>query len=126
MNALRIEIMEHNIKRMSEDLAALKRLESVQGPERHLVGDVAERIPQQDDVEEVEPGRRGVGKIGGAGELLGHVERIQAEVLSGVRAAVRLNDFEMVDLLNRAGAALDKLEDVMIDKVRQRSDLPNV
>lgn len=118
--------MEHNIKRMSEDLAALKRLESVQGPERHLVGDVAERIPQQDDVEEVEPGRRGVGKIGGAGELLGHVERIQAEVLSGVRAAVRLNDFEMVDLLNRAGAALDKLEDVMIDKVRQRSDLPNV
>ena len=38
-------------------------LAGVQGPERHLVGDVAERMPQADVVEVSKTVRRGVGEI---------------------------------------------------------------
>lgn len=65
-------------KTHAERIAALEYrielLEGVQGPERHLVGQ-SRSAGRQGGVEEATPGRRAVGKIGGATELRRHLSR---------------------------------------------------
>jgi hypothetical protein len=96
----------------------------MQGPERHLVGDVAKR-PQLDVVEEVEPGRRGVGEIGGAVELLDILERHLNEA-RGKRD--RYSGFQSDPWfygLSCKVFALEELQKELLVTISQRSDLSN-
>lgn len=104
---------------------AVKRLKGVQGPERHLVGDVAERIPQEGGVEEVKPGRRGVGEIGGASELLRHIERKISEARGEADAALYYNNVKKFSHAEGKEAALVELHQWLSDTAEKRSDLSN-
>ena len=100
-------------------------LDSMQGPERHLVGDVAERIPQPDDVEEVKPGRRDVGEIGGAVDLRGYIEK---EINEARRRKQRLggnSSDSRVSQINGQIYALAKIQMHIANTACQRSDLSN-
>jgi hypothetical protein len=100
-------------------------LKGMQGPERHLVGDVAERIPRQDVVKVSKTGRRGVGKIAGAVELRQYVERKIKEAREGRSISKQMGWSNLQDTCNGKVKALVDLKKWLDVKESQRSDLPN-
>lgn len=115
------EVAEH-AKRMTMK----RRLQGVQGPERHLVGDVAERIPRPDGVEETKSGRRDVGEIVGAMELLKWVDSRYAEASSEMRVASKKRNQELKDFHLGEMSLLIEIRAIVTDTDGQRSDLSNV
>lgn len=102
-----------------------ERPEGVQGPERHLVEDVAQRIPQQGDVEAPQEGRRGVEEIGGAVELREYVERNIREARERERVAELAEDDEEEWYELGYAHALEDLLKLLPVTDSQRSDLFN-
>ncbi len=96
----------------------------MQGPERCLV--VESRSDKQPDgVEDAKQGRRGVGEIGGADELLETVENMNREVRRIRKAAMKEDDKWMVSYARQAEAALGKLQAYVEVTLSERSDLSN-
>lgn len=102
-----------------------KRLEGVQGPERHLVGDVAERLTRQDDVEVRSREGAGVGEIGGAAELREYIARELDEARRRKARLERGGNEHAVSHINGVIYALAKLRKRVPDTDGQRSDLSN-
>ncbi len=103
----------------------LKVLEGVQGPERHLVGDVAERIPRQDGVEETESGRRGVGEIVGALELRKYIASQLEKSRERMRHYNKKGAIATTVFYEGQVAAMIGLREWLTSRTAKRSDLSN-
>jgi hypothetical protein len=77
-------------------------------------------------VEEVEPGRRGVGEIGGAVEILAIIDRRLDEARQGARDARIMGHLRLYELLSANISLLIGLRKEFSDTESQRSDLSNV
>lgn len=98
----------------------------VQGPERHLVGDVAERVTDKSAVEVAKPGRRGVGEIVGAEELRGYIAQQDSEARSRRKEAEAQGLPKwVITHINGELTALRELGEWLTERTGQRSDLSN-
>ena len=100
-------------------------LAGVQGPERHLVGDVAERLPQAGGVEDAKPGRRGVGEIVELAKLRRYVERELRKARRVERLAGRDTAQIILDYYRGRETVLAELRKMLTDIAEKRSDLSN-
>ena len=102
----------------------LGRLEEMEGPERHLVGE-SRSDGQHGGVEEAKPGRRGVGKIVGADELRRHIDEQMVEERKHRRFAQRNANGIGTSYHNGKLTALAELRKYADSIAEERSDLSN-
>lgn len=106
--------------------AAVVLLKGMQGPERHLVGDVAERMPRQDVVEVSKTGRRAVGEIVELAELMRHVDRKIEEERLVTDVAAKAGDNLVALYYHGKEDSLVELRTAIERMAEKRSDLSNV
>jgi hypothetical protein len=103
---------------------AIKRLESVQGPEQGLVGESrsgSETCP----AEAAKRGERGVAEIVERIELLRHIERHLIKARSGLKIGKLMVDSITIEYWIGYSHAMLKLKEEFSDTAEKRSDLSN-
>ena len=102
-----------------------ERLEGMQGPELGLVGE-SRSARKQGTAEEVKPGERGVGEIGGASELQRHLCVKIDQAHRQIAHAAHYSDKRRKEIWEAIHDALIKLQDDFDRIAEKRSDLSNV